>query len=54
MTDQNQIPANKSWPQSPASPGHLRCFCTIVTFPYNELVLADHRLGVETRDEDAF
>ena len=30
--------ANKSWPQGPASPGHLRCFCTILMFPYNECV----------------
>ena len=32
------VAANKSWPQSPALPGHLRCFCTILTFPYNECV----------------
>ena len=32
------LPANKSWPQGPASPGHLRCFCTILMFPYNECV----------------
>ena len=31
--------ANKSWPQGPALPGHLRCFCTILTFPYNEYVI---------------
>jgi len=32
------LPANKSWPLGPALPGHLRCFCTILTFPYNECV----------------
>jgi len=30
--------ANKSWPQGPASPGHLRVFCTIDRFPYNKCV----------------
>ena len=33
------VPHNKSWAQGPASPGHLRCFCTILTFPYNECVI---------------
>ena len=29
---------NKSWLQDPATPGHLRCFCAILTSPSNKCV----------------
>ena len=38
----------------PGFAGSPSKFGTFVAQAYNELVLADHRLGVETRDEDAF
>ena len=35
----DDIAANNSWPHSPALPGPLRCFCTIVRFPYIGLIV---------------